>query len=54
MKRLPSKFRFPMFFAGAVIVILSGILNKYALIGLGETEIGAILGFAILVLSIAA
>ncbi len=43
-----------MFFAGVMIVILSGMLNKYALIGLDETETGVILGFTILVLSIAA
>ena len=54
MKRLPSRFRFPMFFTGVMIVIIAGFLDKFAVIGAIETEAAVAAGFIILVLSIAA
>ncbi|MCL5008403.1 MAG: hypothetical protein M1156_00745 [Candidatus Marsarchaeota archaeon] len=50
---MPSVYRFPLFFIGVMIIITSGILNKLSLINVGYVEDAAVLGFAIIVLSIA-
>lgn len=53
MRYLKSKYKFPIFFIGVMIVVLSGFLNKFYVINLGQTEISVAIGFIILFLSIA-
>ena len=53
MKKLvPTKFRYPMFFAGIMVIVISGLLNKYLHMAESYTEIGAAIGFLLFVFSI--
>ncbi len=51
-KLIPTRFRYPMFFAGIMIIVISGLLNKYLHMAEGYTEIGAAIGFLLFMFSI--
>lgn len=52
-KYLKSKYKFPIFFIGVMLIVLSGFLNKFYIINLLQTELAVAIGFVILFLSIA-
>ncbi len=51
-KLIPSKYRYPMFFTGVMVIVISGLLNKYLHMAEGYTEIGAAIGFLLFMFSI--
>lgn len=54
MKRIiPSRFRYPIFFAAVMIMFLAGIANRYMGLGRGLTEASVAVGFVLFVISIA-
>ena len=53
MKRLmPSKYRYPLFFLGIMIIDVSGFLYKYLHATLLQTEISVVIGFFLFLASI--
>ncbi len=51
-KILPSRYRYPMFFLGFVIISAAGLLSKYAGLKLEPTAILVAIGFLIFLFSI--
>ncbi|MDE1870894.1 MAG: hypothetical protein KGI06_01500 [Candidatus Micrarchaeota archaeon] len=52
-KIIPTKYRYPMFFAGITIMAAAGFADRYAHLGLGLTATCAAAGFLLFVASIA-
>ena len=50
---LPTRFRYPLFFAAVMIMFVAGLAEKYLNLGIGLTEVSVALGFVLLVVSIA-
>ncbi len=50
---LQSKYRYPVFFVGALLMTISGFLYKYGIIEESIAVYAVVLGFAFFVLSIA-
>ena len=53
MRYIKTKYKFPLFFIAIMIVVISGFLNKFGIIGLLNTQIGVAIGFLLLVFAIA-
>ncbi|MFI5412777.1 MAG: hypothetical protein ACHQX1_02705 [Candidatus Micrarchaeales archaeon] len=53
-KIIPQVYRYPLFFAGLVILVVAGMLNRYFHIGISATIVMVIFGFLIFVISIVA
>ncbi len=53
-KIIPQVYRYPLFFAGLVILATAGILNKYFHMGTGATAVMVVIGYAIFLISIIA
>ena len=53
MRILPTRYRYPIFFVGLVMMALSGFIQKYAGTGLGLTIALVSVGFVLFVASLA-
>ncbi|MEM0155042.1 MAG: hypothetical protein QW597_00330 [Thermoplasmataceae archaeon] len=54
IKILPSRFRYPLFFLGLLIMELSGLLLKFANLAFSGVEVMIAAGFLVFVFSIVA
>lgn len=52
IKMMRPEYRYPLFFAGAMVMSLAGFAQRYLRIGEGATVAAVALGFIALVLSI--